>query len=302
MVDYPKAQPAFVSKHRVFIDQNTHYAIVIHKTASGGSAYDIANFFEHDPAMASVHYVVGQDGSVVQCVLEKDGAGGNCCVEPGYHPIWKQFVDKGINLNTVTLSIEHVDPSPTNSTPLTAAQKAASFELVKYLTQKYQIPTSRILGHHTINPINRANCPGNYPWAELFSYLEGETKLNGKVPEGWTDDGTRLKGPNGVEVILGFRDWVLSHIWDAKNYPLHKEVYLDPLEESNPGLGAGTRQVFRETVLEWTKARGVFVAWVGQEFLAVQADRDNLRKTVGNLQAELNAVKSGLLKADIQPR
>jgi N-acetyl-anhydromuramyl-L-alanine amidase AmpD len=177
MVDEPNALPMFVAENRTFINQNTHDFLVLHKTASGGSAQNIATFFANDPAMASTHYVIGQDGTVVQCVLEKDGAGGNCCLENGH----ASFLPLGVNLNVKSVSIEHVDPASDNSTPLTNAQKAASFRLVQHICERHNIPKRRatndglggIIGHNDIAPINKARCPGNYPWNELFSYLQG---------------------------------------------------------------------------------------------------------------------------------
>src|SRR5260221_2337785 len=172
-VDEPGAIGIFVAENRTFIDQNDHTWIVLHKTASGGSAQNIATFFANDPAMASTHYVVGQDGTIVQCVLEKDGAAGNCCLETGHAP----YLPLGVNLNVRTVSIEHVDPATDNSTPLTSAQKAASFRLVHDICQRHNIPMRRgdasggIIGHMDIAPLSRARCPGNYPWDELFTYL-----------------------------------------------------------------------------------------------------------------------------------
>src|SRR5258708_37340569 len=104
-VDEMGAIGMFVAENRTFIDQNTHTWLVIHKTASGGSAQNIATFFANDPAMASTHYVVGQDGTIVQCVLEKDGAAGNSCLgtwDAAYLPL-------GINLNAKTIRIAHDD-------------------------------------------------------------------------------------------------------------------------------------------------------------------------------------------------
>lgn len=148
--------------------------IVIHKTASGGMAQDVAHFFQTVPDRRSAHYIIGQDGTIVQCVSEADGAGANGSFDPGHAP----FLPEDLNLNLVTISIEHSDPTPDNSTPLTDAQKAASFRLVFGICQRHNIPMRKgdsnggIIGHHDIAPKNRARCPGNYPWDELFSFLE----------------------------------------------------------------------------------------------------------------------------------
>ena len=175
--DEPGAILMLVDEQRTFINNNNHTFCVIHKTASAGTAQDIANFFAHDPAEASTHYIIGQDGTIVQAVLEKDGAAGNCCTSPGY----ASFIPAGVNLNNWSVSIEHCDPASDNSTPLTAAQKAASFRLVEHICERHNIPKRRattdgnggIIGHMDIDPVNRARCPGNYPWEELWTYLKG---------------------------------------------------------------------------------------------------------------------------------
>jgi N-acetyl-anhydromuramyl-L-alanine amidase AmpD len=243
---------------------NTPKWLVIHKTASGGTAQDIANFFINDPAEASSHYIIGLDGTLVQCVSESDGAGANGILETGH----AAYLPANINLNCLTLSIEHVDASPQNSTALTDAQKATSFKLIHDICVRHNIPmragdaNGGIIKHADIAPIDRALCPNNYPWTELFAYLGGNM-----IPTGWKDDGTTLTAPNGVKAVAGFREYVLADNWDKDNWPLQAEAARTPLEDSNPSLGGGTWQPFRWTTLEYTTKRGVFVAWTGQELL-----------------------------------
>ncbi|MDQ6662685.1 MAG: hypothetical protein M3Z24_17185 [Chloroflexota bacterium] len=108
------------------------------------------------------------------------------------------------------------------------------------------------------------------------------------IPTGWHDDGTTLTAPNGHKVILGFRKFILSQSnWNAGNMPLEEEIGLNPVEESNPSLGTGTQQIFTSTILEWTPARGVFEAWVGQEFLKIRAERDALKAKIASVVALL---------------
>jgi hypothetical protein len=59
------------------------------------------------------------------------------------------------------------------------------------------------------------------------------------IPAGWHDDGTTLTAPNGHKVVLGFRQYILNNYWDPQNQPLEDEDGRNPLEESNPALGAG---------------------------------------------------------------
>lgn len=104
------------------------------------------------------------------------------------------------------------------------------------------------------------------------------------IPAGWRDDGVTLVAPNNYKVILGFRRYVLTHTWDPANLPLQTENARSPLEESNPALGAGTQQIFNWTILEWTPARGVFVAWTGPELLKLRADNASLQAQIARLQ------------------
>ncbi len=289
MVDYPAAIGMFVDESRTFIDACPHDAIVIHGTGTGNgqpSAQDIATFFQNDPNEASSHYVVGRDGGVVQVVWEKDGSGANCCVEQGYDSFWTPYLNQYGNLNRCTLSIEHVHWTSDNSDGLTPAQQDASFKLVAYLVQKYNIPLTHIKGHNSIDPINRANCPGAYPWTELFTYLQGGSM----VPQGWHDDGQTLTAPNGVAVRLGFRDFVLANNWDAGNWALAAEQGVQLLEASNPALGGGTQQLFRWAMLGYTQQRGVFLEWTGQELGFVRGQLASIYPAYKQLKAEVDSL------------
>jgi len=284
MVDYLQAIPMFVDRQRVFIEQNDHTFVVVHKTAGFHTAQEVAQFFATDPNEASTHFVIGQDGVVVQCVLLVDGAGGNCCLETGHAP----YLPQGVNLNTKTISIEHVDPAIDNSTPLTDVQKAASFALIKWICEQFNIPmrpgdaAGGIIGHHDIDPINRARCPGNYPWDELWQYLQEKGNVNMGIPAGWQDDGTTLTAPNGHKVIKGFREYILTHVWDAHNLPLEDEHPQNPLEENNPALGGGTQQIFNWTTLEWDPQRNVQIMYTGKELLS-------LRNEIATLKAKIHS-------------
>ena len=108
------------------------------------------------------------------------------------------------------------------------------------------------------------------------------------VPPGWHDDGATLSAPNGRKVVRGFREYLLANHWHPANMPLEEEQGRNPLEESNPALGGGTQQVFNWSVLEWTAARGVFVAWVGQELLRLRADKTALQAQIAALEAQVN--------------
>ena len=314
MVDYSPAQSMLVDESRVFIDAlaglaGSQLSIVIHKTGGTPNLASLASYFQTGAGMASTHFGIDLDGQIGQFVLLKDGAGGNCCVEQGYDQYWTPFLSTYGNLNRCTISIEHIDPSLTNSTTPPAAQITASFALVKWLVQKFNIPLDHIKTHASIDPIDRANCPGNYPMAELLQFLQNGGSM---VPTGWLDDGTTLTAPNGVHVVLGFRQFVLNTSWPADNWPLYAERTVQLLEASNPALGGGQQQVFRYAMLGWSASQNkVIFEWLGQELAFVrdqlntvypayqQLKTDNAQLTaqVAALEAQLVQAQTGLVSA-----
>jgi hypothetical protein len=202
--------------------------------------------------------------------------------------------DPSINPNWYTASIEFVKPSTDNSNALTSIQAKVGFEVIKCICDTYHIPkragdaNGGIISHADIDPINRSRCPGNFPWDELWTYLNGGNQPMTQVPTGWTDDGTTLKGPDGTPVVLGFRDHVLNSNWDPANVPLEAEHHDLILEQSNSVLGAGQSQMFRWKRLEYTPKMGVFEGWLGQELLWYEKQYNQLLAKVADLQQQLN--------------
>jgi hypothetical protein len=270
--------------------------IVIHGTAGFDTAEAVGNFFRDSTVEASTHFVIGKDGAIVQGVPVSLAAWGNGGLSSGHVP----FLPANVNPNLYTVSIEHVKNQKNaagqfdNSDQLTDAQKLASFRLIDCLCSTYgmkrQFASSMdggMLYHRDIDPVNKPLCPGPYPEKELIAYLQRGSSM--QVPQGWKDDGITLTAPNGVPVVLGFRDFILTHPWDPGNYPLAREEGRNPLEVSNPGLGAGTQQLFRLFPLEWTQDRGVFPAWGGQEIQTLRAIVANLQQQLATQNSELVA-------------
>src|SRR6266849_56936 len=184
MADFLKAQDHFLPSDRFgYQNQNSHSAIVIHKTAGDATPQAVVNTFL--ATGKSVHYVVGQDGSVWQLIPEVNGAGGNCCADDSHDSFWNPYITKYGNLNFCTISIEHCDPASDNSTPLTPAQQEASFELIQFLMHKYSIPRTAVKGHNTID---RTICPGNYPWHALDLFLQQQQPYSVAVPRALIDE------------------------------------------------------------------------------------------------------------------
>jgi N-acetyl-anhydromuramyl-L-alanine amidase AmpD len=272
--------------------------LILHGTAGGSSAQNIAAWFQNPQAQVSAHYIVGQDGAVVQSVDESNWAWANGALSAGHDNWWSDSV----NPNWITISIEHVKPSTSNSDTLTAAQQSASFKLIKDICTRWNIPmqaanaSGGITGHYSIDPVNRSDCPGPYPWTQLWAYLNGtSTPSQGgttmSIPNGWSDNGTILKAPNcPYEITQGFRSYILSHTWDSANIPVGSAQGLNPLELSNTSLGSGTRQLFRWSALEWTSKAGVFEGWIGQELATTVALLNRTQNDLKALQISWNDV------------
>lgn len=135
--------------------------------------------FLSDPATeASTHFVIGQDGAVLQLVRLADSAWGNGIPD---HPTWPVVAELGAtNPNRYTVSIEHAKHSTDNSDPLTAAQLLASVALVRWLLAELPgrgLASDRlvarrdageladvVIGHCRIDSVSRAHCPGTWDW------------------------------------------------------------------------------------------------------------------------------------------
>jgi len=237
--------------------------LVLHGTAGGSSALAIDNFFTNgldsngQPVQASAHVIIDQQGVVIQGISLDMAAWANCCLA-GNHASW---LNTAINQNLYTCSIEHVKAHDDNSDVLTSVQAQKSFQVIQCICDAYGIPkragdaNGGIVSHADLDTVNRARCPGLYPWDALWTYLKGGT--TGTIPQGWKDDGKVLTAPNGIGIDSGFRAYVLSHQWDAANIPLGPAYGAGPAQLHRADLGMGTRQLFKFGLLWWTPKGGV---------------------------------------------
>ncbi len=212
--------------------------IILHGTAGGDNAENIATYFASTQGggnPVSSHYVIGRDGTIVQCVSEEDGAWANGALTAGHDYWW----DPAINPNDITISIEHCKPSIDNSDNLTPEQQDASFLLVRHICQRWNIlmgPAGAgggITGHFSLDPVNRSNCPGPYPWNELWTFLKGENTmldLNDPIVSQYFIDGgngTWKCKKNGVVLLGAILTFYRSNGGPALlGIPLSNELYL----------------------------------------------------------------------------
>ncbi len=163
---YPQGRPGRCGQQFRFI--------VIHGTAEPYTAQEQAYVFQSSSREAGTHFVIGRDGVVVQMCSSQNAAWGNGGYQPGHADYWPEE----INANLLSVSIEHCKPSPDNRDELTEPQKLASFKLIKWLCETYDIPkrpadkSGGITTHASIAPVDRWFCPGPYPWEALYAYLQ----------------------------------------------------------------------------------------------------------------------------------
>jgi hypothetical protein len=154
--------------------------LVLHGTAGGTSAVAIDNYFASPGVEASSHFIIDQQGVIIQGVSCDTAAWANCCLSAGH----ASYLNPAINQNLYTISIEHVKSSTDNSDALTAIQAQRSFELIDCICDAYAIPKRAgdarggIISHADIDPINRSRCPGAYPWDGLWASLNGGAVKN----------------------------------------------------------------------------------------------------------------------------
>lgn len=131
---------------------------------------------------SSAHFIISELGDITQMVKVEDSSWSNGPLgNPDMSIPWlAECVNKGINVNTRTVSIEHAGYT---GNPLPEAQYQASLWLHRKLIADngIQIDNQHIIGHYRIDKINRPNCPGSaFPWQRLFNDLKGTSVVNGQ--------------------------------------------------------------------------------------------------------------------------
>ncbi len=166
-----------------------------------------------------------------------------------------------------------------------------------------------VMAYWDFDPSTKPACPSPWKSYVIRQYTDRKTDIPGLggarcdcnvflgplggttmgVPNGWKDDGVTLTAPNGVPVVRGFREWVLSHPWDRIDFPLAAERICKSVEPGNSSIGGGTRQDFRMTSLGWTPSRGVYKIYVGQDILALEKTVDDQAAALQQATADKDA-------------
>jgi N-acetyl-anhydromuramyl-L-alanine amidase AmpD len=176
--DYPGAASFQQAKHyRTGQPGRSVAAIVFHITDGHERAQGTVDSFVAGEKETSAHFVIDQDGTIIQCVRLDDIA----------------FHANAANYNTI--GIEHCARSPSSllspnerriwgpdnpGLPLSDAQKMSSAVLSGWLCQKYGLdPQTAIVGHTDIDKeTTHGDCPygvGNFNQTEYASLVQSPT-------------------------------------------------------------------------------------------------------------------------------
>lgn len=157
--------------------------IVCHQT--GGSFTSAINTILNPKNQVSYHFVVAQDGTIIQAVNIQDTAWANGTTNnndnrDNMHSTIPEIRARRRNANQFTVSIGFADST---SGELSPPQLASAIELIWHIRNEVKslfglaIPMNRvsIIGHYQVTPITRPNCPGpRFPFAEIIKQLQAK--------------------------------------------------------------------------------------------------------------------------------
>jgi V8-like Glu-specific endopeptidase/uncharacterized protein YycO len=182
--EYPGAsrfEPAAPGNFTAMSGTRAVNRIVVHVTDGGRSINGTISWFKNPAAKVSAHYVVGQDGEVVQMVRHNDKA-------------WHAHT-----ANRDSIGIEHVASRSRGIFP-TNDEYAASAALVRWLCSQYGIPADRdhIIGHNEADPsTTHSGCPTSaWDWTAYMALVNPPAT----APGGSSGTG----GSNGTSQGLGY--------------------------------------------------------------------------------------------------
>lgn len=236
-VDYSGAIDMLLPMNYSF-DTIDHRAIVQHSTGGDMTLDAVHNTFLQ--TMRSTHFAIDRNGQIAQFVPLNRGAGGNCCPDTTHDSFWNdlitQYGSMPGGLNRCTISIEHCNDS-FQSLTMTPAQMDASNKLTLWLCQKYNIPSSAIKGHDSIDA---TNCPGKVfystYWQNMINYvnqgLAGADKRT-MFNQEWSQGG--LYDPNSGIANTAYQDYLTSNFHGcpkSKEYPMGTRI----VQQVNMGI------------------------------------------------------------------
>ncbi|MDE5877633.1 MAG: N-acetylmuramoyl-L-alanine amidase [Muribaculaceae bacterium] len=133
----------------LYFTGNEVKGVVLHHTAAGGSAEDVANTMCRPGHKVSCHVVIDKDGTRYVLAEPTD-----ITWHAGYSKLGNRF-----KANEFTIGIEF--HGNTLEAPLTDAQIESAIEYLKPIIKQYKIPAENIVTHQMIRDAYRQAVPSN---------------------------------------------------------------------------------------------------------------------------------------------
>jgi N-acetylmuramoyl-L-alanine amidase len=187
--------------------------IIIHHTAQDSLQQTIKTFTQ-TKTQVSAHYVIGDDGQVVQMLNDYLRAwhGGNAS--------WGKNTD--INSSSIGIELDN-----NGSEPFTEAQINSLLALLSRLKKEYNIPTQNIIAHSDIAPSRKSDPSAFFPWknlAELNFGLWPEVDLE-IAPENFNvEQGLRIIGYDTHNLSAAIKAFKLHYIQTEVDDVLDKKT------------------------------------------------------------------------------
>lgn len=181
-------------------------AIVMHHTATKGSANAVGKFFQDPTAKVSSHYVVDRTGYLVEPVAEEGRA---------WHAGNSSFQGQG-NVNNFSIGIEICNVGDSLE-PYPDAQYDSLIKLTAYLMEKYNIPVSGLTRHRDIGlPAGRKiDTSNNFSMERVIAGVTALRAGNYQAP------------PARPPVAVNLPDFIEVKAANGQSFEDLADIYLD---------------------------------------------------------------------------
>ena len=194
-------------------DNKVPDSIILHYTGMETAEAALARLC--DPAAeVSCHYVIGEDGEILQLVPESRRA---------WHA-GKSYWAGERDMNSTSIGIELINGGHDFGSPAyLEAQIAALVDLCRDIGSRHAIPATHILAHSDVAPFRKKD-PGEYfPWARLFEAGVGHYVVphpqGGDAPLKRGSSGEKVEALQGMLAIYGY-DSAVSGLYGKKTEQL----------------------------------------------------------------------------------
>ncbi len=183
--------------------------IILHYTAME-TARAAEDWLCHQVSEVSSHYLVDEDGSVVQMVREADRA---------WHAGKSSWKGDG-DINSLSIGIEIANPGPlAGSPPFEPAQIDAVIALCADITRRLRIRPERVLGHSDVAPGRKIDPGEKFPWNVLHARGIGHLVVPAPVRGGrFLSQGDRGQPVEALQSMLALYGYgiAISGEYDAE--------------------------------------------------------------------------------------